>query len=361
MRRFFYNLKITFKNTELIFWTFAFPIILGTLFFAAFSNIKTAEEYEPIKISVVKNDKNQIYPIYVQILGSLSEGEDRVFDITYYDTRDEATGKVHEGDFAGAVVFENETDFPKLVTEKSEINQTIVQNVMTEIEQSMVAGRRFDTPEIKNTYVREYEYTMIEYFSLFAMACLYGGMIATKMLDKNLANMTASGKRIAVAAISKTKIVLTALFTSYVTQLVGLTILFLWMVLVLKIDFGGNLPFIILYTTMGALLGLSFGTFVSAVFKVKEDTKDGILTGFTMVGCFFAGMMGPQMKYVADTNFPILNKINPAAIITDGYYALSVYGVGERYWFDIVSILIFCVILSAISVMVLRRQKYDNL
>ena len=361
MRRLFYNLKITFKNRELIFWTFAFPIILGTLFFAAFSNIKTAEEYEPIKLVVVKNESSRIYPIYTQVLNSLSEGEDKVFEVTYYDNQDEARTKVHENEVSGMVVFENESEFPKLVVERSEINQTIIQNVMTEIEQSMVAGRRFDAPSIKNTYTREYEYTMIEYFSLFAMACLYGGMIATKMLDKNLANMTASGKRIAVAAISKTKIVLTALFTSYVTQLVGLTILFLWISLILRIDFGGNLPFIILYTMFGALLGLALGTFVSAVFKVKEDTKDGILTGFTMIGCFFAGMMGPQMKYVVDSNLPILNKINPAAIITDGYYALSSYGVGERYWFDIVSILVFCAVLSIISIAILRRQKYDNL
>ena len=359
MRRFLYNLKITFKNTELIFWTFAFPIILGTLFFGAFSNIKTAEEYEPIKLAVVKNESNQIYPLYEQIFGSLSDGDDKVFEITYFDNQDEAMKKHHDGETSGVIVFES--NFPKLVTEKSDVKQTIVQNVMTEIEQSIVAGRQFDAPTIKNTYTAEYEYTMIEYFSLFAMACLYGGMIATKMLDKNLANMTASGKRIAVAAISKTKIVLTALFTSYITQLVGLTILFVYMTLILRIDFGANLPFIVMFTMMGAILGLALGTFVSAVFKVKEDTKDGILTGFTMVGCFFAGMMGPQMKYIVDSNVPILNKINPAAIITDGYYALSVYGVGERYWFDIASILAFSAVLSIVSILILRRQKYDNL
>lgn len=72
-------------------------------------------------------------------------------------------------------------------------------------------------------------------------------------------------------------------------------------------------------------------------------------------------MMGPQMKYLIDSSVPILNKINPAAIITDGYYALSVYGVGERYWFDIASILVFSAILSFVSILVLRRQKYDNL
>lgn len=361
MKRLFYNLKITLKNKELIFWTFAFPVILGTLFYAAFSNIKTAEEYEPIKIAVVKNEKNRIYPVYTQILKSLSEGEGQVFDTTYYDTREEAAEKVHAEEASGAILFENEQDFPELVVEKSSIDQTIVQAVMTEIEQAMVAGRQFDNPKIKNTYHTDFEFTMIEYYSLLAMACLYGGMIATKALDKNLANMTASGKRIAVAAVSKAKIVFGVLFTSYITQLIGLAILFSYLTLVLRIDFGGNLPYIILYTMVGALLGLALGTFVSAVFKTKEDNKDGILTGFTMIGCFFAGMMGPQMKYLVDSNLPLLNKVNPSAIITDGYYALSTYGPGERFFSDILSLLIFSAVLSIISVIILRRQKYDNL
>ena len=38
-------------------------------------------------------------------------------------------------------------------------------------------------------------------------------------------------------------------------------------------------------------------------------------------GSFLAGMMGGSMKYVIDKNVPIINKINPAAMITDGFYA----------------------------------------
>lgn len=361
MKRLLYNLKITFKNKELIFWTFAFPIILGTLFYAAFSNIKTAKEYEPIKIAVVKNENNQLYSAYTQILKTLSEGDGRILDATYYNSKDEAMAQVHDDNASSAVIFENEKDFPELIVEKSGINQTIVQNIMTEIEQAMIAGRPFDNPEIKNTYKTDYEFTMIEYYSLLAMACLYGGMIATKALDKNLANMTASGKRVAVAAVSKTKIVLGTLLTSYITQLIGLALLFSYMTLILRIDFGANLPYIILFTAIGALFGLALGTFVSAVFKTKEDNKDGILTAFTMIGCFFAGMMGPQMKYLIDSSVPIVNKLNPSAIITDGYYALSTYGPNERYFFDILSLLIFGGVLSVISILILRRQKYDNL
>ncbi len=361
MRRLAYNLKIIFGNRGLIFWTFAFPIILGTLFFAAFSDIKTAQEYEPIKVAVVKNDNNSIYPIYTQILDSLSDGDNKVFSATYYDTEEQALTEIRNNNVSGAIIFKDGSNFPELLVERSEVDQTITQNIMTEIEQSMRMGRALDAPKIKNVYSAKYEFTMVEYYSLLAMACLYGGMIAVKALDKNLANMTASGKRIAVSAISKAKIILNVLLASYIAQLVGLALLFIYLTGVLKIDFGENLPYVILFTMVGALFGLTLGLFVSTVFKTNENNKDGIMTAFSMVGCFFAGMMGPQMKYLIDSSLPILNKFNPAAIITDGYYALSIYGPSERYIFDILSLLSFGAILSIVSIFILRRQKYDNL
>jgi ABC-2 type transport system permease protein len=356
MKRLFFNFKITFKNVELIFWTFAFPIILVTLFYAAFSNITAADEYIAPKIAVIENEKSLLEPAYKQIFEKVD-----ALDVSYEKNLDETKTKLENDEIVGIVTFENGNDFPKLMIENNGIDQTIIQNVLTEIELSIRSGKQFDEVSIKNTYERKQEMTMIEYFTLLAMACLYGAMISTKALDKNLANMTASGKRIAVSAVSKTKIVLGSLLTSYVTQLIGLTLLFLHMLFVLKIDFGEHLPGVILFTAVGALAGLALGTFVSAVFKVRDDAKDGITTGFTMLGCFFAGMMGPNVKFLVDSVAPFINKINPAAILTDGYYALTNFGAGERFWTDVISLLVFTAILSTVSILILRRQKYDNI
>ena len=45
-----YSLKILLKNKSLIFWTFVFPILLGTLFKMAFSNIENSETLKIIDI-----------------------------------------------------------------------------------------------------------------------------------------------------------------------------------------------------------------------------------------------------------------------------------------------------------------------
>ena len=50
------------------------------------------------------------------------------------------------------------------------------------------------------------------------------------------------------------------------------------------------------------------------------------------------------MVNIVDKNMPIINKLNPASMITDGFYSLYYYDTLDRYFFNIVSLLIFSAI-----------------
>ena len=104
-------------------------------------------------------------------------------------------------------------------------------------------------------------------------------------------------------------------------------------------------------------MGLAIGT----IFKTNENIKTGIVVSVTMLGCFLSGMMGITMKYIVDKNLPIINKINPASMITDGFYSLYYYDTLDRYIFNIVSLIVFAVIMIGISFYSIRRQKYDSI
>ena len=202
---------------------------------------------------------------------------------------------------------------------------------------------------------------MIEFYTLIAMTCLYGGMLSMVSINQTLANMSNKGKRMAVSPTKKGTIILSSLLASFITQLIGLAILFVYTLFVLKVDYGNNFGLIMLLAVIGTFAGLSLGTFVGTIFKTNENTKTGILIAFTMLGCFLSGMMGITMKYIVDKNVPIINKINPASMITDGFYSLYYYNTLDRYWTNIISLLIFAFILIAISLFSLRRQKYDSI
>ena len=82
VHNFKYMLKTLFKNKMLIFWTFAFPIILGTFFNVAFSNIENSEKFDIIDIAIVNDDNFKNNKIYNEAFKTLSDekNEDRLWN-----------------------------------------------------------------------------------------------------------------------------------------------------------------------------------------------------------------------------------------------------------------------------------------
>lgn len=391
IHNFKYAFKTLFKNRMLIFWTFAFPIILGTLFNMAFSNIENSEKLDIINIAIINNDDFENNEAFKTSFEELSDenNEDRLFN-TQYTTEEKAKELLDNGEIVGYMKLKedkpiltfttsgiNETIF-KYVTEEIEQTSDIIKNLSeTETQKQITSGNyninyeeiynkvielaKEDEVKLKNISNSNLSYTMIEFYALIAMTCLYGGMLSMISINQTLANMSNKGKRIAVSPTKKGTIILSSLLASYIAQLIGLAILFVYTLFVLKVDYGDNTCLIILLAMIGSFAGLTLGTFVGTLFKTNENAKTGILIALTMFWCYLSGMMGITMKYVVDKNVPIINKINPASMITDGLYSLYYYDTFDRYWFNIISLLIFAFVLMLISFFSLRRQKYDSI
>jgi ABC-2 type transport system permease protein len=202
---------------------------------------------------------------------------------------------------------------------------------------------------------------VVEFYTLIAMTCLYGAIISMTATNKTLPNMTNVGKRVSISPTNKIKLVLSSLLSSYVVQIIGLTLLFAYTIFALNVDYGTHLGYIVLLSLIGSLTGLSLGLFVATNFKSSENSKMGIILTISMTGVFFAGMMGVTLKYIIDKNIPLLNKINPANMITDGFYSLYYYDTFNRYFFDVMSLLLLSIILVILSYNSLRRQQYDSI
>lgn len=391
IHNFKYYLKALLRNKMLIFWTFAFPIILGTLFKVAFSNIENSEKLDIINIAIVQNEEFENNEVFKTSFEKLSDenNEDRLFN-TQYTTKEEAKDLLNKGEIIGYMELKqdkpvltfvtngiDETVFKHVAEEIVQTSDIIKQLSQTQIQKQIASGNyiinydeiynkaiemaKEDNVELKNISNSNLSYTMIEFYTLIAMTCLYGGMLSMVSINQILANMSNKGKRIAVSPTKKSIIILSSLLASYIVQLIGLAILLLYTLFVLGVDYGSNTGLIILLAIVGSFAGLALGTFVGTIFKASENTKTGILIALTMLGCYLSGMMGITMKYVVDKNVPIINKINPASMITDGFYSLYYYDRLDRYWFNIASLLIFALILIVISFFSLRRQKYDSI
>ena len=376
-----YTLKVLLRNKGLLFWTFAFPILLGLLFNMAFKDIENKEAFDVIDIAIVENAYFENDLVFKESFKTLSNDDsNKIFDVTYTDLEN-AKKLLEEEKITGYLTLTG-TGVNITVT-SSGTEETILRYVTEEIESEKEIIYSFLTSEkeegnnnfaeeiskimantdakINNISNKNLGYTMIEYYTLIAMAALYGGTISMNATNYKLANMNPVGKRTAISPVSKRKMILGSLLASYIVQLIGLSLLFIFTIFVMKVDYGDNLPLVILLGLVGSLAGLSLGIMISSLFKTNENNKDGILISVTMFWCFLSGMMGITMKYVIDKYVPILNKINPASMMTDGLYALYYYETKERYFFDIISLLVFSFIMIIISYRSLRRQKYDSI
>ena len=374
IHNFKYSLKYLFKDKMLIFWTFVFPIILGTLFSLAFSNIENSEKLDVIDIAIVGEDV-----VFKSVFDSLSEGDDKLFNLKYTSYED-ASMMLGNDEIVGYVDLREDV---RVVVGSNGINETVLKYVVDEvlelkdITSNIVGMMDFDAftqdiythvmikmsedNNIVDVSSDNLSYTMVEFYTLIAMTCLYGGIFAIVCINNSLANMSSKGARVEVSPTSKKTLILSSLFASYIVQLLGLFLLFIFTIFILNVDYGNNILFVVVTSSVGSLAGMSIGVFVASMFRTNENTKTGILIATTMLGCFLSGMMGITMKYVIDSNVPVINKINPAAMITDAFYSLYYYTTKERFWFNIVSLIVFSLILVGVSVFSLRRQKYDSI
>lgn len=383
---FWHNFKCMFislfKNKMLVFWTFAFPIILAIFFNMAFSNIENSEKLDIINIGIVNNEEfnnNEIYKQVFKFLGDETQ-EDRLFNIKYVSEK-EAKELLDKREITGYLLLDVK---PKIVVKASGINETVFKYVVDEVIQNekivnaLIVQKGNDLNlldkiklygeikdlisqdvNIKNVSSNNLSYTMIEYYTLIAMTCLYGGILGMSAINNSLPNMSNLGKRISVAPIKKYIIVFSSALAAYVVQLIGIILLFSFTIFVIKVDYGQNLALIILLTLLGALAGLSLGIMIASILKKDENLKTGIIISFSMLGSFLAGMMGITMKYIIDKNIPIINKLNPINMITDGFYALYYYDTLDKYFFNVISLVMVCLVFIGIAIWALRRNEYE--
>ncbi len=383
-----YTIKTLFRNKSLIFWTFAFPIILGLFFNMAFSNIEKDEMLNTFEIAVIDNNELEKDNYYKDILETLSK-EEKIFNITYTD-KENADKLLDDNKIEGYFYIEDGKS--NIAVKENGINETILKYVIQEIEENKIIIENCINKEVENniknniydknileikdniinkinTYNAEIEdisltnlsYMQIEYFTLIAMACMYGGLLGLTAINNNLANMSSKGKRVAVSPTKKSIIILSSLLGSYLISALGIFILISFLYFILHVNFGSNLLLVIILSLIGSLAGISLGLLVSTCIRKDEGTKTGLIIAISMIYSVLSGMMGVTLKYVIDKNIPILNKLNPNNLITDGFYSLYYYNSTERYLNNIIYLIIFIIICFIISLVSLRREKYDSI
>lgn len=372
MNVFKYCFLATMRGKTLLFWNLIFPIILSTFFGLTLPNAYKTETYETIPIAVIDNEAFKEDISFRETLAAVEHLNEPMFKITY-TSLEEAGDLLESKEIAG--IIEKKDTFHIYVKEKG-IQQTILQSFMDTYMQTdsqltrllqdtdrnkIMESIRADVSYIAAERQNDQELSSVFFFTIIAMCCLYGGFISLNIIQKVQANQSDLGARNAVSPFSKTKMLLISFLISYSIDFVILMIMMGYITFILSIDFGTYTGYILLCIAVGILAGNSLGTLIGVSIVKKEHTKIAILTSVTLFLSMLSGMMFIQMKYFIDTYLPVISRINPANMITDALYSLYYYGVCERYFMNLASLLVFAIFCYTLSYRMIRRKQYASI
>lgn len=368
-----YRLLSTMRDRTSMFWALAFPIILATLFFFAFDGIGT-DSLEDIHAAVVMEDEENAN--FMTFLDQMQEGDSAL--IQYEEMSEpQALEKLKDREVLG-IYYVKET--PTLTVGGNGLEESILQSLLESYNRNASIiknvletnpGALSQTIESMSDYQNLVEEVSIngkeingtfQYFlALIAMACLYGAFLGFTTALELKANLSALALRRSVTPTSRLQLILVDLMVTFFIHFINILIFLIYLRYVLKIDFGDDIGRIILVCFVGCLIGVALGIFVGSLGRMKEGGKIGIILLVTMGCSFGAGLMMADIKNIIDQNCPVINRINPAALISDAFYCMSIYDNPQRYMQDVVTLAVMAAALVIAAFLVVRRERYDSI
>ncbi|MBS7008305.1 ABC transporter permease [Anaerostipes sp.] len=373
-----YNFKASIRNKSSIFWCFAFPLILATLFHFGFGNLLNgSEELKAVPVAVVETKAAKTGEGFIRVTEELSgKGRDQLLKVQKTSLK-KAKKLLSEDKIDG---FYTVGDDVRLTVKENGINQTILKEISDQYVQmnQMVEETIKSHPEALESLVKAMSQNMVEnkqislgkdnanmmvqyFYALLAMVCLYGSFLGLQSAFHAQADLSEIGARKAVSPTGKLKGTIADFLVGVTIQFLAFLTAIVYMQLILKIDLGSKAGLILLAGFFGCITGVSMGMFIGSAGRMSKDTKNGLCVGVSMVFCFFSGLMVGNMKDIVEKSIPLLNRINPAALITECFYSLNIYDDLSVYFRSCASLAVITVLLCFGSFLVMRRKKYASI
>ena len=374
------RLKLAIRNKQDLFWTLLFPILLSTLFFVTFGGIYKTYSSEAIETAVVFETENEeIKNNITNFLENLMMDDHKMLNITYTDYTT-AEGLLKDDEKVNGIISVRDNGKLELALYSNGVLSTIQENIVTVYNQNvdLIEKTAKEHPEkladvLQGVYDRisyikahdmagENKDPFLNYFyNLIAMATLFASFSSLRIGNSCQANMSSIGARTNASPVSRSTFQVASLLATYLVQtavtLIGLT----YMIFILGIEFGGDIPMIYVTTAIATLVGTALGFFAGNIGSMAVEKKESILVAISLTGCALSGLMYGDMKVIIAEKMPIINKINPAAVISDSYYCLNMFGTNGRYAETIIYMLGISIVLVGLGLIMGRRNHYDSI
>lgn len=368
-----YDILVKIKNFNAIFWSLFFPLILGTLFYFAFGQIDEAD-FEAVPAAVVAGEDADT--VFMDFLKGISDSEEPLIQLKEM-SQTEAAEALNSHKISGIFVV---NEAPSLTVSGNGLEESILQSLLESYENgkktlTTVALTHPEGMEAAIEQMSEYSELVQQvslggkttdgnaqfFYALIAMACLYGAFIGFGSAITLQANLTALAARRCVTPTHKLTLIVSEMLSSFLLHFFNLLVLLIYMRCILHLNFNGQFPDMLLVSMIGGMIGVAMGIFIGSIGRMGEGIKVGILLAISMTCSFLSGLMNNTMKNIVEQHAPVINRINPAALISDAFYCINVYNDTARYTKNLITLSIMCVVLIFASFCLVRRERYDSI
>ncbi len=374
-----YRFLQTIREFSIMFWALAFPMILGTFFYLSFGSIGLEgsgdSDWDTIKVAVIEEDNTSENAKAFQSFLTQIDGE--LLDIQNISEESQAVDALTEEEILGIYYVQ---DTPSLTVGKNGINESILTSVLETYNQNAALIRDIATthPEkLPDTIASmdNYREMITEvslggkslnpntqyFFALIAYACLSGAFLGVRASFDTQANLTALGARRSITPTHKLKLIVIDMLVLFIIHFINTLVLCLYVTQVLGVSLGDDVGALLLVDFMGSMIGVSLGIAIGSLTRMSLGMKMSLTVLFTLLPGFLAGLMFGNMKNIIELHCPIINRLNPAAVLSDAFYCMGVYYDMERFTRCLLILALMSILLLLTAFLSIRRERYDSI
>ena len=374
-----YRFLQTIRNFPIMFWALIFPIILGTFFYLSFGRAgleSTGESsWDEIKVAVVREGNSSENARAFEKF--LEEMDGDMLDIQDISQEAEALGALNEETISGIFYVR---DTPSLTVAKNGLNESILTSVLNSYNQNADMFRKIAMTHPENLpaaieALEDYRETTSEvslnggdlnpnvqyFFALIAYACLSGAFLGVQSSEDGQANISALGARRSITPTHKLTLIMIDMAVLFIDHFFNILILCLYISKVIKIILGNDTGALLLVDFMGSMIGVCLGVAIGCLARISFTMKTAVCILFTLFPGFLAGLMFGNMKNIIELHCPVINRLNPAAVLSDAFYCMGIYNDMERFTRCLLILAVMSVLLLTIAFLGIRRERYDSI
>ena len=372
-----YRMKTMLRQRSLLFWSLAFPIILGMLFYFMFGSINDLEQFREVPVGILK--KEALPEGFIQMMKEVkTENDVPLFEIKEYSDQKKAEEALQAEKIYGIIRQEKELS---LIVKTSDNYSSLIKTFLDQYRENstLIGQNAAKDPQKTADFVRNItDDTSVKireiplkgtdkdpyaqyFYALIAMTCLIGTMVGMHNGNDIQADLTAVGARRNVAPTPKLRQVLYDFIASYILYCIIVAIVVAVCVFVYGQDFGQNGCLVLVGGWIGSFTALAIGEMIALFIKGPVQKKEGVCVAVFMISSFLAGLQWGDITYILEEKCPVINRINPGTLIVNGFKSLSVYGDSKSYLINMVTLTLIGIACMAICIWKLRRARYESI